>query len=179
MQFKNSYFTIGWLKTKYPIENIKGFRKMNIVVRNIHRKRNKWFVVDLPFTISGEGLEAVELIQVGTEVTVHFSIKTRYWIKDGVVQQRNGMDSLFLELSAWKVFSHTDRVKDMNDKIWTIKNFDEVKANADAENTEPLRDTDQKEKFPSNKRYDANDFNPKVNFESPEVADEGDDDLPF
>ncbi len=177
MQYKNSYFTIGWLKTKYPPETYKGFTKMPIVVRNIYRKRNKWFVVDYPFILTGDAMEVVELIQTGTEVIVHFSIKTRYWIKDGVKQQKNGVDVIFIELSAWKVFSHTDRVKDKEDKIWTIKNFDDVKGNEDSANKETLAITDYKEKFPASKRYDAEDHNPKVNFEKPE--DPPEDDLPF
>ena len=176
MQYKNQHFTIGWLKTKYPVETMNsGFRKMQITVRNIFRKRNKWYVTDYPFIITGDSIEAVELIQVGTEVVVHFGIKSRYWIKNNVIQQKNGVDVQFLELSAWKVFSHTDRIKEMNDKIWTIKNFDEVKGNEDSENREPLADTDQREKFPNNKRYDADTHNPKTDYVKPPE----DEDLPF
>lgn len=178
MQYKNSYFTIGWLKTKYPVETMNsGFRKMQIIVRNIYRKRNKWFVTDIPFVVTGDDIAPTELLHVGTEVTVHFSIKSRYWIKDGVIQQKKGIDVQFLELSAWKVFSHTDRVKGKEDKIWTIKNFDEVKGNEDGANKEPLSDTDKKEKFPSNKRYDADNFDASVDHVKPPVVE--DDDLPF
>lgn len=174
MSLKNDYWAIGYVKRIYPIDIIGEFKKREFVIRNIYKKNKKWHVTDMKFVATGDAIEELSLIDPGLEVTVLFRIKTRYWEKDGELQVRDGKEIMFLELSAWKVFSHSDRKA--KDYIWEKKDFEWVNPNdaPDIENTPRLTDTDKRERQPDTADLDIKKYVPGSMYSGPE-----DDDLPF
>lgn len=185
MQHKNDYYTIGYIKTIYPTEEVgNGYKKREFVVRNIYRKRNKYFIQDIPFVATGDCIEQLDQVYPNLEVMVMFAIRTRPWIKDNVHQQKNGKDIYFTELSAWKVWSHTDKMA--KEWVWEAKNFDAVNPDKEPiENTEPLKHSNKKEMNPDNKRYDHDKYSRSSDYSDPLEVDDiqsaalPDDDLPF
>jgi len=186
MQHKNDYYTIGYIKTIYPVEENKGYKKRTFVLRNVFRKRNKWHVTDLVFVATGEAIEQLEMLYVNLEVIVNFSIKSRPWIKDGVHQQRNGKDIYFIEHNAWKIFSHTNRTA--KPEVWELKDFQEVgSTNKEVENEDTQVNQEIKRRNPDNRRYDHDKYDRRSDYSPVDNGNEGettpdpyiDDDLPF
>ena len=173
----NDYWTVGYIKDLYAVETYGKFRKRELIIRNVYRRRNKWHVTDLKFTATGEAIEELSLMQPGLEVIVYYRLKTRYYFKEGVQQFNNGRAVLFLELIAWKVISHTDRMKDMDDIIWKVKDFDDVKpAQEDIENKDSLSNIEKQKRMPETKAYAVENFSPLEDHSDPP---EEEDDLPF
>lgn len=58
----------------------------------------------VPFFLTQEKCGLIDEFKVGQHVTVHYDLKSRPWIKDGVHQlDKHGYTSYFVEVQAWKL----------------------------------------------------------------------------
>ena len=100
------YILKGKLLKKFDtVEITDTFKKREFIVEQVTTIKDKQFEDPIKFQVTGERCQIFDGINEGDEISVHFNLRGREWVKE----DRSGY---FVNLESWKIDTVNDTVSD-------------------------------------------------------------------